>query len=272
MALLATALRSLAGALALVLLLAGTARATTFVIDNGGAPPDPANVIGAVTPSDDYEVRDSPGGDPTAVLVIDPAEFGGFTVLGASSAVFEGGSGTLVTAGGQASVVIDGGTANFFSVGEQASLVLESGGHEIGPDSYFGVSGDATVTILGGIVADSGLDVGERGRVSIHGGQFLTLDGDPPGRWTLGDEAVVTVHGSGFAIDGVPVPLGPVATSGGILTGILESGELLDVGFGVSGSAVLLLVPEPAPALLLASGLGGLGGLAAARARGRARV
>lgn len=260
---LAPVLRSCASALALLLFTAGPARATTFVIDNGSAPPDPANVISAVTPGDEYEVRDAPGGASTAVAVVDPAEFQWLRVYGASSASLQGGTGQLLSAGDQSSIVIDGGTVGHISITDQASLVLESGGHEIGPDSSLSVLGDATATILGGIVADSGLDVGERGHVAIFGGQFLTLDGDPPGFWTIGGEGVVTVHGSGFAVDGVPVPLGQV-TGGGRLTGILDSGESLDVLFGVEASAALFLVPEPALALLLASGLAWL---AATRAR-----
>lgn len=264
---LARALRSCARSLALVVLTVGPAGATTFVIDNGSAPPDPANVISAVAPGDEYEVRDAPGGASTAVAVVDPAEFGWLRVYDASSVSLEGGTGQVVSAGDQSSIVIDGGIVNFISITDQASLVLESGGHRLGPDSYFSVFGDATATILGGIVADSGLDVGERGHVAIFGGQFLTLDGDPPGRWTIGGEGVVTVHGSGFAVDGVPVAIGPVTVPGGRLTGILESGEPLDVAFGVGASATLLLVPEPSLALLLA---GGLGWLAVSRARGRA--
>ncbi|MEB2344543.1 MAG: hypothetical protein OZ948_07385 [Deltaproteobacteria bacterium] len=272
MALLATALRSFAGALALVLLLAGTARATTFVIDNGSAPPDPANVIGAVTPDDGYEVRDSPGGASTAVEVVDPAEFYWLQLYDASSASILGGTGTIVSAGDQSSIVMSGGTFNFIFLGGGASLVLDGGGNGTLADSGLETYGDASATILGGQVSDNGLSVYDRSQVTIRGGSFVSLGSGPePGHLGVYDEGVVRVYGTGFAIDGIPVPLGPV-TGGGRLTGILESGEPLDVGFGVSSSAVLLLVPEPAPALLLASGLGGLGGLAAARARGRARV
>jgi hypothetical protein len=156
--------------------------------------------------------------------------------------------------------VIRGGTANFISVGGHSSLLLESGGHTLGPDSFLAVSGDATATILGGIVADTGLQVTERGRVTIRGGLFVQLDGTTPGFWEILDESRVSVHGADFAIDGVPVPFGEVTATGGRLTGVLESGDLLDVRFSGLGPATsLLLVPEPSLALLLGAGLAALG-------------
>ncbi|HSJ96919.1 MAG TPA: PEP-CTERM sorting domain-containing protein [Myxococcota bacterium] len=241
----------------------GPARAVLIVIDNGSAPPDPANVIDAVDDEAEYEVRDSAGGDPTAVAVVDPATFLSLQVFGASSAVLEGGGGgpgtSLLGATDQASLVIRGGTASFLSVGGHSSLLLESGGHTLGPDSFLGVFGDATATILGGLVADSGLQVTERGQVTIRGGQFVQLDGTTPGMWEILDEALVTVHGGGFAIDGIPVPFGQVSVGSGRLTGLLESGDALDVSFFVGPATSLFLVPEPSLALLLGAGLAALG-------------
>lgn len=255
--------------LALVVLAAGAAQPATIVIDNGSAPPDPANVISAATPFDDYEVRNSPGGDPTAVVVVDPAAFFFFNVFDSSSAVLEGGTGQFVGAGGQSSLVITGGTFDFIGVGHNATLRLEGGGNGTHRDSGLETYGDSRTTILGGTVSDNGLSAYDRSRVRIRGGSFVGLDFDEPlpGRLTLYDEGVVVrVHGSGFAIDGVPVPFGLVTAIGGDLTGTLASGESLDVGFfRAHPGARLYLVPEPGPALPLA-------GLAAALAARRAAV
>lgn len=247
-----------------VALAAAPARAIPIVIDNGSAPPNPANVLSADLPDAEYQVRDSATGDPTAVLVLDSATYFSLQVFGRSSARVEGGSGgfgqtQLLSAGDEATLVIAGGGANFISVGGRASLILESGGHALGPDSFLGVAGDATATILGGVVAESGLLVEERGAVTIRGGQFVDLFGDTPGLWTISDEGVVTVHGTGFAIDGVPVPAGLVTATGGILTGTLESGEALHVRFSRLGpTARLVLVPEPLSVTLLGVGAAAL--------------
>jgi len=52
------------------------------------------------------------------------------------------------------------------------------------------------------------------------------------------DSSNITIVGSGFAVDNVPVPDGPIAATSGVLTGTLESGEPIDNRFCHSGSTV----------------------------------
>jgi hypothetical protein len=69
-------------------------------------------------------------------------------------------------------------------------------------------------------------------------------------------ESIVRIFGANFAVDGAPVPFGPVAALAGTLTGELADGSPLDNPFTRQETATILLseVPEPSAALLLAVG------------------
>jgi len=78
------------------------------------------------------------------------------------------------------------------------------------------------------------------------------------------DNSKVTIYGSDFEIDGVPVDYGRITMGTidefgnltGVLTGILQSGDPLDNVFYIQPDAFIFLVPEPATLLLV--GLGAL--------------
>lgn len=85
------------------------------------------------------------------------------------------------------------------------------------------------------------------------------------------NSAVITVHGSDFAVDGEPVGYGELrSVLGGYpyddpvrhLTGTLANGELIDNDFYIGNDARIVLVPEPATLVLL-----GFGGMALLRRR-----
>ena len=79
------------------------------------------------------------------------------------------------------------------------------------------------------------------------------------------------IHGLDFLLDGGPVPFGPL-TMQGVLTGVLQNGDLLDVFVQAQPIRPIELVeapvpaPEPALSVLLGSGLAYLAALAAWRA------
>ena len=121
------------------------------------------------------------------------------------------------------------------------------------------------VTVLGGVVGskveafgNSRIDIsdgifnyviaGDYGQLNISGGTFKNA------LMTI-DDSIMTIYGTGFAINGLSVGYGPITVSSGILTGTLASGELINNNF-VCENANIVLVPEPATVLLL--GLGAL--------------
>jgi hypothetical protein len=46
-------------------------------------------------------------------------------------------------------------------------------------------------------------------------------------------------------------PYGPLSDSPGTLTGVLASGESINISFRIEGDASIVLVPEPSPMVLL---------------------
>ena len=84
----------------------------------------------------------------------------------------------------------------------------------------------------------------------------LTLSGGTlGGSLAAGGGSVVTLVGSDFFVDGVPVGYGPLSAESGRISGTLESGDALDADFTRDSGATITLVPEPGTAGLLALGL-----------------
>jgi len=113
------------------------------------------------------------------------------------------------------------------------------------------------VTIYGGSIAR--FSTFHDSRVSIFGG---FIGGDI----TAGRNGVLTIYGSGFAIDGQTVDYGEVTSIFGSanyyneprrhLTGILASGELIDNDFYIGDDAKIVLAPIPAPGALVLGSIG----------------
>jgi hypothetical protein len=126
-------------------------------------------------------------------------------------------------------ITMTGGTVGEGIVARGSSRIVVTGGHTamclIAQDS-------ATITISGS----------------------ATLDYDEcmerPALRALGS-SVIEIIGTSFAVNGVPVPYGPVSATAGTVTGKLASGEPLDTTFGRDSSATIKLVfaSPPVPAL-----------------------
>ncbi|MGI9431093.1 MAG: hypothetical protein ACR2PQ_02710 [Myxococcota bacterium] len=108
----------------------------------------------------------------------------------------------------------------------QGTVVLED--VEVGQRLY--ANGMSRIDILGGSIAE---DIASNG------------------------ESTIRIFGADFAVDGSPVPLGPIAALSGTLTGELSDGSPLDNPFARSETATILLteVPEVAAPLMLAAGM-----------------
>ena len=132
-------------------------------------------------------------------------------------------------------VAISGGRLYYDLDACHTSYLVISGGY-IGSDLY--VSDNSQADILGGFIR-SQLDF-----------------------W---DSAVVTIHGSNFAVDGQAFGYGELTSVFGAspayepsrcLTGTLASGEPIDNYFYIGHDAKIILIPDPAMVCLV--GLGGL--------------
>jgi hypothetical protein len=92
--------------------------------------------------------------------------------------------------------------------------------------------GYAAATISGGVIAGD-LEARDSASIVVTGGHLL-------GDLLALDESVVEIHGAGFNL-----PTGNVTGSGGRITGTLEDGTPIDVGFLRAPGATIRLIPEP---------------------------
>jgi hypothetical protein len=304
-------LRSLAALVAL-LSLGSAARAATIVIDNGLAPPNPANVIDHTTyASDSVQARDSSSGDPTIVELTDGGEVNSLQASDHSEVQVTGGLAAAVLALGAAgSFEITGGTVYQAAVGLNGTGSIQGGtftsihatGGSLtmtGGETYSADTGDASylapgeLLLLGGTVTSevtvndnssvlldgatiSTLRVNDNGQAVVQSGHIdagilaangaiVTWSGGTIGSGAIGtlsayNVSTIEVVGTGFALDGEPIPFGPLPASYGILTGTLASGEAFQAGvfnqdpYGVYNGTIVVVAPEPQLAGLLASG------------------
>ena len=212
-----------------------TAEAADVVINNGLAPPNPANVIDYNTSGQVYvrNVGCPPGwpsgepydpcpapGAPTEVLIAEGAEVSGLHVY------------------------------------DSSSLAIESGG---APYGYITAHDDATLTMSGGWATVVGAS--ESAEVTISGGSF----GFETVLCVATDSAKITIVGTDFTIDGGFVPYGDLWGTG-TLGGYLASGEYFgNVNFNAyDGTITLVPPPPPVPALPMWGYLALAGGLIAA--------
>ncbi len=272
---------------ACVLGLSGAAQAADVVINNGLAPPSLDNVIDA---SDDFSldsvhVRNvgcgdldpnascaSPGSATSAELVAGGSVGNDLVARDSSTLTMSGGSvgndllgrdsSALTMSGGSvagdlltsSSVTLSGGAVVGSLVAFQNSMLTMSSG-SVGGD--FQTQGSSTVTLSGGTV----------GRVLItFDTSHLTMSGGSVGlNFDVFDSSTLTLVGTEFGLNGNPIPFGVVDAANGTLTGILESGDLLNNPFGRHALATIRLVPEPTPRLMHGWALAVLSVLAARR-------
>lgn len=125
---------------------------------------------------------------------------------------------------------------------------------------------DSIINMLGGSISLELAAIGSS-EVTVSGGSFARQS-------LLEDNAVLTIDGSDFAVDGTDVGYVELSSIlGGSysaesyrrLTGTLLNGDPLDNDFRIGSSARIVLVPEPGTLLLL-----GFGGLVGVRIRKRA--
>jgi hypothetical protein len=275
----------------LALLVATTARASPLVINNGLAPPNPANVIstllsddGGVTAQDvhvqnvgcDVTVQSpcaSPGAATTVEITVDGVA-GQVEVHETSSILMSGGtlwgdlqarddsiilmsggdlvSGSLVARDG-AEVTFAGGYVTESLVAlDVATLFVTGGLHSPGLGQSVGSLG-GTAFISGGSFIGSSVRADNGGFVEMSGGSL----GFGTDFVSYGAGSVLRIRGSGFEVNGSPVGPGAIALSSGQLSGTFESGD----SFGatpftqVLGGSIVL-VPEPSTGGLLTAGLG----------------
>jgi hypothetical protein len=84
-----------------------------------------------------------------------------------------------------------------------------------------------------------GVEVPNAARINIHGGFFMGSLFDPD--FCAESDGVITIFGSEFAVDGVPVPFGDIAVATGLLTGTLEDGSKLLNDFEIADNARIVL-------------------------------
>ena len=168
--------------------------------------------------------------------------------------VLEGGNvGAILDVYGDSSLHMSGGTVGDFLYARSSSEITVSGGRIDGNLNAF----SAEVTLSGGSIGGD-LSLNGTGTVHWSGG---TVDGE---LIAFHEDCLLEIVGTGFAVDGVPVPYGDMSATEGSLTGVLDSGHALDNVFVQGGgyrpgvgnyNGTITLVPEPTQTLLGACAL-----------------
>lgn len=248
---------------------------THAALFNNGA----LNVIDFAT-SDFFDVANSIEGDPTTLSIETGATITGDDGLDNSVYAFD-----------DSIIIVNGGTLfDDIALDDNSQLTMNGGTLE---DDIFAFA-NSTATINGGIVEEE-IIVEEQARLFISGGsvgkdiQFfdnaeghisggifsedieifsgsLRIDGGSfvdvldPGYETglgVGEFGTIILAGSNFMVDGEAVADGEIGAAGGILSGTLADGSLLNIVFdrgldgnGTFGTIILTTVPEPSTFIL----------------------
>lgn len=284
-----------AAALLAAAVLVAVDSSATIIINNGLAPPDPANVFTTDDPLENLLVTDLGCDDQgcpmlgvaTTVEYAAGAHVETVDVSGTSRLVMTGGltdhagadadarleilggASVDLSAGarGNASVLLDGGSVgDDFFLTDSASLVFSSG--------FLGqriiASGSATALMTGGL--GDGFFAADDSRIVWRGGQAGSL-----ALASASGAARIVISGSGFVVDGMPFGFGTLTASSpggqgpgaGSVSGILASGEPFSIDYGILDSAAIVLAPVPEPALATLLGVAMLALALTPAARGR---
>jgi hypothetical protein len=146
--------------------------------------------------------------------------------------------------------------------GASTDVRLEGAGSVVGLQAH----DSSHISMSGGFVQND-LWGWDDATVSMKGGLVA-------GALVANDACKMTITGSGFAVDGVPVPYGDLTAPKGRLTGILESGDFIDNDFyqndaDHNGTITLKSAPEPSTDILGACAVASLAWLRRAGVLGR---
>jgi hypothetical protein len=219
---------------------------TITIINNGLAPPNPANVIDSPNGGDVYVQNvgcdatvewacPMPWGDPTSVELVAGGSVGSFLVAFESSGVTmsNGSAGQSLLAYDSSSITMSGGSAAGDLATYDSASVTMSGG-SVG---LIFATGSSSVTMSGGSVMGE-LAALDSSSVTMSGGHFVS-------DLIAAHSSTVRIIGTGFAVDAHAVRFGPIAATSGTLTGTLASGEPIDNHFTRSATALITLLPGP---------------------------
>jgi len=123
------------------------------------------------------------------------------------------------------------------------------------------------------LVVDGAAWTGEQASIRLLDDAVLELLSGPacggePATTEVEDTAFVFVAGSGFTIDGAPVPPGPIAATSGVIEGTLPDGEAVCLPFARAEGATIAF-PAPGNPAGAAAALAALGVVGRRRRRGR---
>jgi hypothetical protein len=228
------------------------------ILDDGGS-----HVIDFMT--DNVEVFNKTLFEPTHVDFLPGAVVGSgifdnsLDVFDSSSANILGGTFAQdVTAFDNATINITGGTLEGDVHAFDFSTITISGGSiadDVEADDF------AFVEIFGGSFGED-IEVFFHSTIDIYGG-MLGVNGVFDSGLLAEHEAIITLFGSDFFVNGSPVGFGPIVPEFGTLSGILSDGSaftmpferLEDSDFISTGHILLSPVPEPASVILLILGI-----------------
>jgi hypothetical protein len=195
-----------------------------------------------------------------------------------------GGTISYLLLAGNATLTQTGAVDGLFEVTEQSSMLLAGDAQASGLDSGVVMSGSGFLEMVGGHITDNGLQASGDARIQMSGGRIDTLgvllseqasmlwSGGEISELELLDTSQLSIAGDSFEIDGIPVDLGLVGASSGLLSGILASGDPFAVPFTRASGARLFLLPEPSTGSLVGLGLVALAARRARAPRGAGRV
>jgi hypothetical protein len=242
--------RTLAGLFCFTVALgwSAAASAAAIVINNGLAPPNPANVISdAAYQYDGFIIRNvgCPPGWPASGDPWDPCPSPGAAT---EVELADGGEVGGLDPHDSSTVTISGGRVNMAMFASDSSTITMTGGTVWG---VVDLAHSSSFTITGGILQAETFLAYDSATITMTGGTVYY-------GFTAEEHSTVTIVGNNFEVDGVPVLYGDLSASSGILTGELLSGDPLDIHFGRYDDAIITLIPEPSTALLVGLGLVGL--------------